>query len=52
MGYSLRTGVAFGANNGAETASEIKLWRQLVRTMQRGVLCLLDLGFFSKDLFR
>jgi hypothetical protein len=52
VGYSLRTGVAFSANSAAETASEIKLWRALVGTMQRGVLYLLDLGFYCKDVFR
>lgn len=35
-----------------KSASEIKLWRALVGTMQRGVLYLLDLGFYCKDVFR
>ncbi|MFC1482577.1 transposase, partial [Myxococcota bacterium] len=52
VGYSLRTGVAFSADADAETASEIKLWRRLVDRMQQGVLYLLDLGFFSKEIFR
>jgi hypothetical protein len=52
VGYSLRTGVAFGASGAAETASEIKLFRQLVGTMKRGVLYLLDLGYYSKEMFR
>ena len=52
VGYSLKSGVAFHALGGAESASELKLWRRLVGQMQSGVLYLLDLGYFCKALFR
>jgi hypothetical protein len=51
VGYSLRTGVAFSAASAAETCSEIKLWRKLVPAMMPNVLYLLDLGYFSKEMY-
>lgn len=52
VGYSLKSGVAFHAIGDAESANELKLWRRLVGQMQSGVLYLLDLGYFCKELFR
>lgn len=51
MGYSLKTGLIEHGNSGAETASEAPLWRELVPQLSRGVLYLLDLGFFERRLF-
>lgn len=51
MGYSIKTGLLEHGVLGAETASETPLWRKLVPTFTRGVLYLLDLGFFERQLF-
>lgn len=51
MGYSIKTGLLEHGICGAETAAEIPLWRQLVPNFTRGVLYLLDLGFFERALF-
>lgn len=52
VGYSLKSGIAFHALGGAESANELKMWRRLVGQMLPGVLYLLDLGYFCKELFR
>lgn len=51
MGYSIKTGLLEHGVVGAETASETPLWRKLVPKFTRGVLYLLDLGFFERQLF-
>jgi len=51
MGYSIKTGLLEQGLCGAETASETPLWRTLVPKFTRGVLYLLDLGFFERQLF-
>jgi len=51
MGYSIKTGLLEHGLCGAETASETPLWRMLVPKFTRGVLYLLDLGFFERQLF-
>jgi len=51
MGYSIKTGLLEQGLCGAETASETPLWRLLVPKFTRGVLYLLDLGFFERQLF-
>jgi hypothetical protein len=51
MGYSIKTGLLEHGLCGAETASETPLWRKLVPKFTRGVLYLLDLGFFERQLF-
>ena len=51
MGYSIKTGLLEEGICGAETSAEIPLWRQLVPSLTRGVLYVLDLGFFEKQLF-
>jgi hypothetical protein len=51
MGYSIKTGLLEHGVIGAETASETPLWRKLVPKFTRGVLYLLDLGFFERQLF-
>jgi hypothetical protein len=51
MGYSVKTGLLEHGLCGAETASETPLWRMLVPKFTRGVLYLLDLGFFERQLF-
>lgn len=51
MGYSIKTGLLEHGLGEAETASETPLWHRLVPTLQRGVLYLLDLGFFERALF-
>jgi hypothetical protein len=51
VGYSIKTGLLEHAEGGAETASETPLWHKLVPSFTRGVLYLVDLGFFERDLF-
>ena len=51
VGYSLKTGLLDEATVAAETTGELPLWRTLVPSLQRGVLYLLDLGFFERALF-
>ena len=51
MGYSIKTGLLEEGICGAETSAEIPLWRQLVPSLTRGVLYVLDLGFFERQLF-
>jgi len=51
MGYSIKTGLLEHGVVGAETASETPLWKKLVPKFTRGVLYLLDLGFFERQLF-
>jgi hypothetical protein len=51
MGYSIKTGLLEHGVVGAETASETPLWRKLMPKLTRGVLYLLDLGFFERQLF-
>lgn len=51
MGYSIKTGLLEHGLCGAETASETPLWRKLVPKFTSGVLYLLDLGFFERQLF-
>jgi hypothetical protein len=51
MGYSIKTGLLEEGICGAETSAEIPLWHQLVPSLTRGVLYVLDLGFFERQLF-
>jgi hypothetical protein len=51
MGYSIKTGLLEHGLMGAETASETPLWKKLVPSFSRGVLYLLDLGFFERRVF-
>lgn len=51
VGYSLKTGLLEEAVVAAETASEMPLWRTMVKRLERGVLYLLDLAFFERALF-
>jgi hypothetical protein len=51
MGYSIKTGLLEHGLCGAETASETPLWKKLVPSFNRGVLYLLDLGFFERRVF-
>ncbi|NOU26979.1 MAG: transposase, partial [Polyangiaceae bacterium] len=51
MGYSIKTGLLEEGICGAETSAEIPMWRQLAPSLTRGVLYVLDLGFFERQLF-
>lgn len=51
VGLSLKTGLIEEATGAAETAAELPLWRQLVPSLVRGALYVLDLGFFERKLF-
>ena len=51
IGYSLKTGLLDEATVAAQTTGELPLWRTLVPSLQRGILYLLDLGFFERALF-
>lgn len=51
IGYSLRSGVAFEGRPDSATSSELGSWRQLVDSIRPGVLYLLDLGYFCRELF-
>ena len=51
VGYSLKTGVLDQAMVGAETASELPMWRRLVGQLERNVLYVMDLAFYERALF-
>lgn len=51
FGYSINTGLVTHGAMGAETASELPLWRKLVPIFECNVLYLFDLGFFERQLF-
>lgn len=51
MGYSIKTGLLEHGECDAETASETPLWKKLLPTFTRGVLYLVDLGFFERAAF-
>ena len=51
VGYSLRQGAAFHAAGGSGCASENKSFWKLVGTLQNNVLYLVDLAYFSRDIF-
>lgn len=51
VGYSLKTGLIDDAVVKPETASELPTWRQMVPSMRKKVLYILDLGFFDRGLF-
>jgi len=51
VGYSLKSGTAEEALQDAETASELPMWRRLVKELRPNVLYLMDLAFFERALF-
>jgi len=51
VGYSAKSGLIDDCLCEAQTCADQKLWEKLVPELRQGVLYLLDLGFFSRNIF-
>jgi hypothetical protein len=51
MGYSLKTGLLDEGIIGSQRQGELPQWHTLVSKARRGVLYLLDLGYFEREIF-